>query len=505
MKYVELLKEQIGSYLANLDRHDSAMSEAVQILEEKATTAKGKYAEGCRKTEEALQSAKVKKERMTAIRESVGMLSAQLRQKIVEYTKYAAELQKNSNDSGLREKVDACDREIQGKYAELLALRKEYAENYASIADDPREAEDLLEKERKKAAKQHKAQWEDISVLKLIPYMDTYEKMMTQRYLDLLPHVALDSQILKGEEYPELLLLAALCTRKAETALCVPDLKGDVSVVCAKQCREMCSDMAAMQDRLCNFWTAHAYREEKAKNFEFAFLNGAARPQAYLENSYGKSSYLLFTREFLEKLLEVLQEDQDYDLFTLYERLIKIGEEETNSTSEEIYPDRDAERSLQNAFKEFKRLYEETPEERLVTEQRYYQQKLLEEAREKNRLLERQMEEERERYEEEQREEERRYREEQRERRREQERQEQREWEQKQERDRERRREEERERARKQEQRRAEDAKRKEESDRVRREMSDTRHQCNTCANAGHCSSFMHRPNCAAYRPRRSR
>ena len=81
MKYVELLKEQIGSYLANLDRHDSAMSEAVQILEEKATTAKGKYAEGCRKTEEALQSAKVKKERMTAIRESVGMLYAKSMQK----------------------------------------------------------------------------------------------------------------------------------------------------------------------------------------------------------------------------------------------------------------------------------------------------------------------------------------------------------------------------------------------------------------------------------------
>lgn len=502
MKYVELLKEQIKSYLANLERHDSAISAAVQILEEKAVAAKEKYEEGCHKTEEVLQSAKAKKERAAAIRESVGVLSSQLRQKIVEYTKYAAELQKNPKDGGLREKAVACDREIQGKYAELLALRKEYAENYAPIADDPREAESLLEKERKKAAKQNKEQWEDISVLKLIPYMDPHEKAVTQRYLEILPYVALDCQILKGEEYPELLLLAALCTRKAETALCVPDLKGSVSVVCEEKCREMCSDMADMQNQLRNFWTGYAYREEKAKNFEFAFLNGAARPQARLEEAYGKNSYLLFTREFLEKLSEVLQEDQDYDLFTLYDRLIKIGEEEANSVSEEIDSDRDAERSLQNAFKEFKRLYEETPEERLVTEQRYYQQKLLKEAQEKNRLLERQIEEDRERYEEEQREEERRYREEQRERRREQERQKQREWEQRQERDRERRREEERERARKQEQKRAEDAKRREEADRQRREMSDTRHQCNTCANAGHCSSYMQRPNCAAYRPR---
>lgn len=495
MKYVEILKGQVESYLTYLDQHDSAMPEAVQILEEKAAVAKEKYEKDCHKAEEVFQKAKAKKERLTAMRESIEKLSEQIRQKIVEYTKYTGEAQKNPNDSAeLREKANACDREIQGKYAELLTLRKEYAENYALISDDPETTEDRLEKERSKAVKQSRDQRNNTAVLDLVPQMKMYDKMMTQRYLDLLPHVALDCQVLRKEDYSELLLLAALCTRRAEVAHCVPALGGAVSVVCKEKCKKICADLTDMQDELHNVWTEYAYREEMPKNFVFNFSNGNVSPQASSESSNGSKSYLLFSRDFLERLIVVLQENSDYDLFTLCNRLIEVGEE-TNSASERILLDRKAERDFQNDLKEFKRLYEETPEERLVTEQRYYQQKMLEEAQEKNRLLEQQMREERMRRQEEQREVERRYREEQEERAR-------RERELERERDRERWREEEREKESKEEQRRAENERRREEADRQRREMSNTRHQCNTCANAGHCSSYMQRPNCAAYRPR---
>lgn len=417
------------------------------------------------------------------------------------------------------EEAALCERAVAENYALLCSLREKYAKEYASMLPVAAEKKGSVETcimignewlnvtEKKgrrsdirvgsladietervikhlqqaiKSKKKEIARLEKPSPLLLDQISDQEERSRLERGCALIERLAINCGI-DAEEYPELLRLAALASARPELAHLAPPFDDPaLSVVCNQFCNELLRKLAnatALKD-VAEYQGNRLYQEGLTKEMfeDFGVRYGQERA---LVPPDGAEAPLFLSEDFLCEVLAVLEEEPEISLPRLAIRL--IGDSPVKDYLKQL--------------KEFKRLYEETPEERLVTEQRYYQQKILEEAQEKNRLLEQQMREERIRRREEQKEAERRYREEQEER-------ERRERELERERDRERWREEEREKEREEEQRRAENERRREEADRQRREDSATRHQCNTCANAGHCSSYMRRPNCAAYRPR---
>lgn len=165
------------------------------------------------------------------------------------------------------------------------------------------------------------------------------------------------------------------------------------------------------------------------------------------------SNVYMLSEQFIDQALKFIDEDPDINLPSLALRLF-----------DEYFVDpSDKFLSHRESLLEFKRLYEETPEEILVTEQRYYSQKMLEEEQEKRAMLQEQYEEER------QYQEELEYR-------------------------------------RQREAKRAERARRREEEQRRQEEerkiKKDIHYQCVSCARYNGCSMRDKRPNCSAYIPK---
>ncbi len=490
MIYCERIKLQAESYLDQL--HDYRMQE--ETFERTAAKAREAFKQKRSKKLQTVQKEyadyESKKAQLDEMKKTLEALSdeigAWIKRRVslqmwADFPEAADPLEyiEGEENFSMEEKIAACDKNVTDKYAELLSLRKKYAEVYAPIAPTLEKVEKTLDKSIASKKKQMKELEKD-APLSLEETADKEEQSQLEKGFALIEKLAINHG-LDAEEYPELLRLAALASARPELARLAPRSEDpSLSVVCNQFCNELLRDLGdatALKD-VAEYQGNRLYQDGLTKETFEDFGVRYGRERALVPPD-GAEAPLFLSENFLCEVLAVLEEEPEINLPRLAIRL--IGDSPVKDYLKQL--------------KEFKRLYEETPEERLVTEQRYYQQKMLEEAQEKNRLLAQQMEEERDRYEEEQREEERRYRQEQRER-------ERRERELEREHDRERRREEERERARKQEQKRAEDARRREEAERRRREDSETRHQCNTCANAGHCSSFMHRPNCASYRPR---
>lgn len=375
----------------------------------------------------------------------------------------------------LEEKIAACDKKVTDKYAELLSLRKKYAEEYAPIAPTLQEVENSLGKSIE-LKKQEVEELEGNAPLSLEEVADQEERAQLERGFFPISQLALNGGAFNVDRYADLLRLAALASARPECAIPAPYLDdSSLSIVCNEYFGKVLRHIARQESNLSN---AAKYLENKLYSTvlteeEFGgFSIECGEHERRLWDPGVQDPLIFLSETFLSAVLKALEENPELNLPRLALRLID------HKSSEEHIAE----------LEEFLRLFEETPEERLVTEQRYYQQKLLEEAQRKNKILDRQREEEEERFEREQAEARHRERErlaEEREMERERERAEIR-----------------REQAEKRAQAEAKENAQRDERRQKHAEAYRARQQCYTCANYGHCAMFGQRPNCTAYRPK---
>lgn len=500
MKYSEILKKQITQYLDMLHEYRERQASFTKASTEARASFGKAMEEGAEAARRELSGyisqqkelKKMKKRLEVLCDEIEGNIDRQIELRMwTEFPKEAKDLfgKDESKADGkaltIEERTASCEKIVVQRYEELTALRVKYAKKFAPIAPTVEEVEKRLSvsiaEEKKKIE-----EFESKASLRLNEITDETMRGQIESGISLIARLAINSQTFDSEGYADLLRLAALSSGRPECANLAPRLEdASLSVVC----NEFFNDTLKKLARLTDLSDAADFLENKLYNTllteeRFDGFRVKCSQSGYaLMPPTEEEAYLFFSEEFLSEAVAAIEGDPDLELPRLAVRL-------AGDKSAEVH---------RKALNEFLRLYEETPEERLVTEQRYFQQQLLEEEQRKNRILERQMEEDEERYERERAEA----------RHRERERIEEERWlERVRRRDEQRREEEERRReieqrkAERLEQNRARNAALREKSERERREVIAMRRQCNTCANAGHCSSYMSRPNCAAYRPR---
>lgn len=482
MTYTQQLKNEVELYLKNLDEYEAVAPKALEILSRAAAAMRENREQAIRQTEDALKENSARKERLHEIQEKLKKVAGDVKSSIETYMSYSVtilEQRTKKKRERLREsrKGDLAENEAQTqeRYEKLLAVRQEYADEFAEISGDPKEVEKKLDEQaEQQGAKLTKLKTERGDG-RLLPMLEGEEKQTVERFLRILPHVHIEVNVSRAEAYSELLRLYALFTRRKETAECAPPMsEGAVSIVCTELFWKILRKIVNRNESLRKDLWQTAYTVEPLQGF---VMHGTQVGDGLVfelpnPNFVWETEILLFSRNEMQCVLKEIENFPNADLPELVSHLSDLSE--TNNAEQGAF---------QSDLAEFTRLYRETPEERLVTEQRYYQQKLLEQAEEKNRILQQQIDDEQERYEQEQREEERRYRREMKERAREREEQKRRE------------REEER------QQWEAREQAQRNERARKRTEAFETRRQCRFCANYGHCKLAGQRPNCPSFRP----
>lgn len=485
MSFAESLKEQIGSYLHYLGIYEAALPEVMELLHGAAETAKKRRDERAEKTQAEIVAVSLRLGQIVEMKKELINLSGSVRASIDEYLRYMRTVRsyhsKGKQKQLLEEyktRIEQNEEKTQQLYGKLVALRKKYAEVIGeSMANADLDGEKITGDQLAELQKKQKAQEADRAYCKLLSHIKGEDKGKIEKFLSVLPFVCICNNYMLANEYPDLLRLFALYTRRRETAQLAPNLAvGSVSIVCSELFDDLRMQIISQNDILINHCAEEAFTVKMLRGFELNYSGDRAEFELALPKACGIRQILLFSRDELQRILDELESHPAADLPGLAEILYGPRNGEAAKYLESVgalrprAKDPNVEK-FEKDLAEFKRLYRETPEERLLTEQRYYQQKLLSEAEIKNMLLQRQLEEQSQ-FQEEQRRAQRRA---------------------------EARQQEEARRAYEQQARQ----RREDEERRRQAEMDErmaTRKQCGSCARYSSCR--LQRPNCASYVPR---
>ena len=202
-------------------------------------------------------------------------------------------------------------------------------------------------------------------------YMDSGERLLASELVEFLVPIALCWKVFPGKKYPNLIYLLTITTLQSNCACCCPEFGSEYSIVF----REQFSDFCIKLERE-HLWL------ESVNNVVFQTLSNdyiidSDRKIRIFSRGVGYKGYklLILNEKFLIDLLHIINEDNNFDIFSLADYLRKkYGFAENEKY--ELFDD---------AIKELSRLYRETPAQIMVTEQRYYQEKQLEQLRENAR------------------------------------------------------------------------------------------------------------------------
>ena len=339
MSFINELKTEIQEYLKELVQYESVnYDEAWEIVNEAS-----------RKEIEMYEGT------VCPLREEYNIVSDAL-DKIVHFNSTAQHIKELKTDEAIKKNYK--------KLLEIRAAVKKAFPDGIEVGKDQNAvvvATELLKKRKADLSQRQVYKYAELS-----DYMTEGERLIAARLgSDLKPIAFYNGAPLK-KKYPNLLQLLIITTFRSDCAGFFPEFGNEYSVVFREKFSDLClyinkSDIS--NGILCNIMFEILSNEYKLYQ-ENEFI-------AYAKINLKNQGFVILRENFLADLLEVIEENGNFDLFDLAEYLQnKYG---AKGVDDEY---------VQKTVKELKRLYRETPEQILVTEQRYYQQKQIEQMRE---------------------------------------------------------------------------------------------------------------------------
>ena len=350
MSFAEELKNEIIGYQNSLDEFDAIDKNEVNSILEKAVQ---KKRDVYTRTVVPLENELEQLDQALDVLEKHEHLSFEIKSSI--FSMYERHVTK--------ERRMEIDRIIQGKYKELLGLRKDIQEilrGKVLTGEKNLPQNDKLLREQIQIRKTNVYSQLNDSYLELTQYMDSIEKKVIVGYW--MACVSVSTRVLadNAHMYPNLLRLMTISALDNEFAQNAPALNENFSIVCQELYQNICNDIAKRKDSnsydIFDVIELPFYVEKEGKN---VFL--------YESSEFGtKECYRIIKGTFLKDLFKELENNPNINLPDLASNI-------RNKYVTEAIDDK-----LKKSLIEFKRLYEETPERILITEQRYYREKELE-------------------------------------------------------------------------------------------------------------------------------
>lgn len=176
-----------------------------------------------------------------------------------------------------------------------------------------------------------------------------------------------------GKDYPNLTQVLMLATRRSDVAGCCPQIDDSQSSIVFRE------EFSKLRSKLINsefddMFLRVVVFTNLSDNYTLDYCNKAFT--AFTSDKQRNLGFVILNEKFLNDLLQIIDEKTSFDLFDLADYI------RTTYGCTMIFEDE----TTQDMIEELTRLYRETPEQILVTEQRYYQEKQLEQMRENARL-----------------------------------------------------------------------------------------------------------------------
>lgn len=274
---------------------------------------------------------------------------------------------------------------IRRNYQKLLKIREVVGKafpNGVSIKDGENEvvvATELLKKRQAEAKEKRESleEWQEYDYRNLSHYYTSpLELLKAGKLKTALIPIAFCGDTFQSKKYSNLIQFLTLLTLRADCADCCPNFGKNFSIVFREEFSKFRSSLRRgnRSNRL--------FCEKIFETLSNEYTIGENGNFILFSDDYKKSlGFVILKENFIRDLLKILEKNQECDLFDLIKCVY------------DIYGEPDINDYYQDAIKELIRLYRETPEQILITEQRYYQEKQLEQLQE-NARLEREMMEE---------------------------------------------------------------------------------------------------------------
>ena len=372
MKYTEQLKNEINTYIASLNWLQSTnRNEINTILERASQQAQEYYDREIAPFQEQLKLVNVALEDTKQLHENVQKMNGDI-----------VGIGTQGGKVGKRQEED-----IGRSYTMLRQCREKVLKDLKAVPalkmqpGEPKEVARLISdvtKIKNGLYKNVNVSYED-----LMQYMDQNDKKKMIHFIDLLNNVLIgvaitSDGVLKHHTYPLLTRLVGVATLNTDCIGSAPGLEETYSIVCREEYDKLCSFIQEYQlpyQKLCpdvfvilsiKYLRKYIRQDEESPDFErMAFL--------LADGSHNCDEKLVFSVGYLTKILNLIQLNPSLDFPALAERLFReIGARLPASFSETYI----------SLLRSFAVSYRETPEQILVTEQRYYWQKKLDQEKE---------------------------------------------------------------------------------------------------------------------------
>lgn len=226
-------------------------------------------------------------------------------------------------------------------------------------------ATELLKQRNEELSKYNFDNYDDLS-----GYMSESDVPYAAELAKYLAPISFCKGIFPMEKYPNLMQLLTLTSLRSDMAECCSEFGNEFSIVFREEF-----------DKLCNLLTMFNASDKsfcgkmfKTLSNEYA-LGKRNKFVAFSQDYRKEQGFVILDEKFLCDLSRIISENSNLDLFGLADCIRDIY----GATIPKDYA------YIEKTIKELARLYRETPDQVLVTEQRYYQQKQIEQLRENAR------------------------------------------------------------------------------------------------------------------------
>lgn len=407
MKYTEILKQEVELYLERLKSYrDTDFSKAKKILEDAAIVT----SEARKKEISELEAEATKIGEQIELYNEYESLSSSLNESIFKKITSEIELkelnQQRTKSSSLNlEKqksltstISELNKKIKVDYERLLEIRKgvcNFIHDIPISGSDSKKIEFL--KKQQEDTSETLQQMKVFSTINLLEKLSESERAEVIPYINSITRIIIKGKVIRHTDYPNLLQLLALATFKKECGECAPVLNDSFSIDCRRMFTGICNFIMHNEAEIkCHGLRDMAYEKEIVPNYSIDAQGG--RLGFHIEEQENNCTFLFVSEAFLNSILGQIEKDPEINLPRLAIALFDTYDMD----APERYLASNMSRSvtaidkLIQMRKKFQSLYEETPEQIMVREQRYYQEQRIEELKEKNRLEEERIEQERE-------------------------------------------------------------------------------------------------------------
>lgn len=226
-------------------------------------------------------------------------------------------------------------------------------------------ATELLKQRNEELSKYNFDNYDDLS-----GYMSESDVPYAAELAKNLAPISFCKGIFPMEKYPNLMQLLTLTSLRSDMAECCSEFGNEFSIVFREEFDKLCN-LLTMFNAIDKSFCGKMF---KTLSNEYA-LGKRNKFVAFSQDYRKEQGFVILDEKFICDLLCIIGENSNLDLFGLADCIRDIY----GATIPKDYA------YIEKTIKELARLYRETPDQVLVTEQRYYQQKQIEQLRENAR------------------------------------------------------------------------------------------------------------------------